>query len=189
VTAPIRDALTRRRLGGAVLVLAGLVVATIVLWPGGGDKPAVAVRLVTVPELGLAFGHPSSWSRTITRRVLRLRSPDRSAVMIFASVGGRRAGEVKATLKRALRKRYAPAEIVRDGPGRLGTRKVRTFELVGFANKQRLRALVLVDNTAYRTYAITLLTPAKPSRRRLVEVQAILNSVQLSRPVRPKFDR
>jgi hypothetical protein len=183
------DALTRRRLGGAVLVLVGVAVAAVVLWPkGGGDHkvPRQPVRLVSVPQLGLAFAHPGTWKRSAARRVLRLRSPDGSAVLTFAApVRGRHAGAVKESLKQALRGRLKNVKILRDGPGRLGNRRVGSFELDGFQpNGQRVRALGLVDSTPYRTYAITLLTPSRPSRRRLAEVQQILATVRLSKPVR-----
>jgi hypothetical protein len=185
----IRDALTRRRLGGAVLVLAGLAVATFVLWPDGGSDanrkpPEQPVRLVSVPQLGLAFAHPSTWKQSIEGRVLRLRSKDGSAVLTFSSpVTGRQTPRVKAMMMRALLKRLKPAEVVRDGPGRLGNRRVTSFEVDGRARKGRLRALALVDSTPYRTYAVTLLTPERPSRRRLAEVQQIFGTVRLTKPV------
>ena len=69
------DALTGRRLGGALFVLGGLVVAAIVLWPSGGDDDARGqapakiqpVRIVSVPQLGLAFAHPRTWTRSVSR--------------------------------------------------------------------------------------------------------------------------
>jgi hypothetical protein len=193
----VLDALTRRRLGGAVLVLAGIIVAAVVLWPesGGGSSdgaPPQPVRLVSVPQLGLAVAHPSTWKQSAEGRVLRLRSPDGSAVLTFsAPVAGRYPQRVKTALQRALLKRLKPAEIVRDGPGRLGDRRVRSFEIDGYAaNDDRVRALALVDSTPYRTYAVTLLTPGRPSRRRLAEVQQILSTVRLTKPVRrPKRAR
>lgn len=188
----IRDALTRRRLGGAVLVLAGLVVATVVLWPQGGDddrRPLKQpVRLVSVPQLGLAFAHPSTWQQSIGGRVLRLRSKDGSAVLTFSSpISGRQTPRVKATMMRALLKRLKPARVVRDGPGRLGDRSVTSFEIDGHARDGRVRALALVDSTPYRTYAVTLLTAGRPSGRRLAEVEQIFATVRLTKPVpRPK---
>jgi hypothetical protein len=179
--------LTRRRIGGAVLVLGGLAVAILVLWPRGGDGGARAdpVRLVSVPQLGLAFAHPATWSRSVGGRVLRLRSPEGSAVLTITSpVRGRHTPEVKAALKRTLRTRLAPATIVRDGRGLLGARSVSTFELRGHGAHGRVRALALVDSTPYRTYAVTLLTPDRPSRRRLAEVQRILATVRFTKPAR-----
>src|SRR6476660_1870222 len=104
------DALTRRRLGGAVLLIAGIVVAEVVLWPtGGGDSrtsPPPPVRLVSVPQLGLAVAHPSTWKQSSEGRVLRLRSADGSAVLTFAApVKGRYPRSVKVALERALLKR------------------------------------------------------------------------------------
>jgi hypothetical protein len=186
----IPDALTRRRLGGAVLVVAGIAVAAVVLWPTGGGgstrTPPPPVRLVSVPQLGLALAHPSTWKQSVEGRVLRLRSADGSAVMTFAApVRGRYPRSVKVALKRALLRRLHPAEVVRDGPGRLGRRGVRTFEIAGFgSNDEPVRALALIDSTPYRTYAITLLTPGQPSLRRLAEAQQILGTVRLTKPVR-----
>jgi hypothetical protein len=186
------EQITRRRLGGAALVLAGLVVAGIVLWPvirGDDGAPArePAVRIVSVPDLGLAFAHPRTWKRSVKGKVIRLRSPDGSAVMtIAAPIKGRRPEEVKAALLRALRMRLRRATVVRDGPGRLGERSADSFELVGVGPSGRQRALALVDSTPYRTYAITLLTPARPSRKRLREAAQILASVRLTRPVASK---
>lgn len=180
--------LTRRRLGGAALVVAGLVVAGVVLWPALSDDDPVpaTVRLVSVPQLGLTFAHPRSWKRTVQGRVIRLRSPRGAAIMTFASVGGRRPKQVKAVLLRTLRRRMDPVSVVRDGPGRLGPRAASTFELTGLTPAGIERALGLVEHTAYRTYAITLLTPARPSRKRLLEATQILASVRLSKPLASK---
>ncbi|HVF78107.1 MAG TPA: hypothetical protein VNA28_07400 [Solirubrobacteraceae bacterium] len=185
----IDELLKRRRLGGAALVLAGLVVAAIVLRPvlTDDDPPppqrvAPAGRIVVIPRLGLAFAHPRSWTRNIQGRVIRLRSPEGAAVMTFASVGGRRPKQTKALLLKTLRARLKPAIVARDGPGRLGPRPATTFELIGLTPGTRERALALVADTEYRTYAVTVLTPARPSRRRLLEATQILASVRLTRP-------
>lgn len=186
--------LTRRRLGGAALVLAGLAVAAIVLRSAlstddsrSAPAPAPAVRLVSIPQLGLAFAHPRSWTRSVKGRVIRLRSPEGSAVMTFASpVAGRSPERVKAALLRTLRKRLEPATVIRDGPSRLGTRTVASFELSGFGPSERERALALIDSTPYRTYAVTLLTPGRPSRKRLAEAAQILATVRLGEPLASK---
>jgi hypothetical protein len=187
----LTDALTGRRLGGALLVLSGLVVAGIVLWPGGsGDSaraPAkiVPVRLVSVPQLGLAFAYPSTWSRTVAGRVIRLRNADRDATLTFSSpVAGRYAKRLRDELKQTLRKQFAPATIVHDGPGRLGRRKALTFELQGFGPEDSVRALVVICSSPYRTYAVTLLTPSRPSAKGLAQVQQILATVRLTKPQR-----
>jgi len=186
------ELLTRRRLGGAALVLAGLVVAGVVLWPviSGDDPPpaprAPAVRLVAIPELGLAFAHPRTWKRSVKGRVIYLRSPGGGALMTFASVAGRRPKQVKAVLRRTLRARLDPGTVVRDGPGRIGPRSAETFELTGKTAAGQERALGLVENTAHRTYAITLLTAARPSRKRLLEATRILASVRLTKPLASK---
>lgn len=177
----------RRRLGGAALVLAGLAVAAIVLRPlfTSDDAPPRATpagRIVSIPQLGLAFAHPRSWTRSIQGRVIRLRSPEGAAVMTFASVGGRRPKQTKAVLVRTLRARLKPAIVVRDGPGQLGTRTAASVEIVGLSPGKRDRALALVGDTAYRTYAITLITPNRPSRKRLLEATQILASVRLTKP-------
>jgi len=187
MTGVIPNALTRRRLGGAVLMLAGIAIAAFVLWPEGDDDRSARapVRLVSVPQLGLALAHPRSWKQTAARRALRLRSSDGSAVLTFASpVAGRHSESVKAALKRALLKRLKPAKVVRDGPSRLGNRRVASFEINGRMRAGRVRALALVGSSPYRTYAVTLFTGGKPSRRRLAEVQQMLATVRLSKPVR-----
>jgi hypothetical protein len=186
------DALTGRRLGGALFVLCGLVLAAAVLWPRGDGDGAPAriqpARLVSVPQLGLAFAHPRTWARTVVGRVIRLRSPDGSAVLTFASpVEGRHTQQVEGDLKRALHTRFAPATIVRNGPAKLGTRSVKSFELEGVDAGAPMRALVLVGSSGYRTYAVTLLTPSSPSAKRLAEVQQILATVRLTKPVTPKL--
>jgi hypothetical protein len=180
-------ALTRRRLGGAVLLLAGIAVAAIVLWPGGNDGPAarkkLPVRFVSVPPLGMVFAHPTSWKRTVRNRVIALRAPGGSVLVFFSSPIAKAAvGRVKAEAKRQLRKQFAPAKIVREGPGRLGARTVPSFELKGRDKSGPVRALVLVDSTDYRTYAVTVLTGAKPSRRRLGEAREIISTVRFGKP-------
>jgi len=186
------EALTGRRVGGALFVLGGLIVAGVVLFNGGEDPPPKAkiqpVRLVSVPQLGLAFAHPRTWRRTVSGAVIRLRSPDRSSVMTFASpLRGRHTKRVKQALKDALVKRLKPARILRDAPAKLGSRPVTTFELRGRGpGKQVTRALVFVGSSAYRTYAVTLLTPGRPSARRLAEAQQILATVSLSKPRKVK---
>jgi len=42
--------------------------------------------------------------------------------------------------------------------------------------------LALIAATDYRTYAVTLITPARPSRRRIREVGDILSTVSFFRP-------
>jgi hypothetical protein len=185
--AGLGELMTRRRLGGAALILGGLVIAAAVLWPAlHSDEPARAraapVRIVSVPQFGLAFGHPRSWSRKINGRVIRLRSPDGTAILTFSSFPGREPKRVKAALAAALKTRFSPARVVRDGPGLLGARRVDSFELSGSDPSGRVRALAMVDDTPYRTYTITLLTPAKPSRKVLLEVSRILASVQFTKP-------
>ncbi|MEA2192643.1 MAG: hypothetical protein QOI73_2764, partial [Solirubrobacteraceae bacterium] len=121
------DALTGRRLGGALFVLGGLIVAGFVLWPSGdgdGDRRPGGIqpsRIVSVPQLGLAYAYPSTWSRTVAGRVIRLRSPEGAAVMTFASpVEGTFGRRVTRDTKAALRKQLAPASIVREGRARRG---------------------------------------------------------------------
>lgn len=187
----ITAALTRRRLGGAVLLAAGIAVAAVVLWPGGDDgrgRPkAPSIRFVSVPPLGMAFAHPTSWTRTVDKRVIRLSSPGGSVLVFFSSPVARPARAlVKAAAARQLRKEFAPAKIVRDGPGRLGDRTATSFELKGRDKSGTVRAQVLVDSTRYRTYAVTLLTGGRPSRRRVLEAQQIVSTVRFSKPVRSK---
>ena len=184
----ISDGPGRRRLVGAVLLLAGLIIAALVLVPRS-DGPA-SVRAprpvaagVSVPRLGLAFAYPASWKRQIDGRTFRLRSPEGSVILTVASpVAGRRSAQVKAALRTALLRRLAPAKVLRDGPGRLGARSATTFELVGRSGGKRVRALGLVDSTPYRTYAITLVTSARPSARRVKEAQSVLASLRLTKP-------
>ncbi len=186
------DALTGRRASGALFVLAGLIVAGVVLWPRDDPPPAKPkiqpARLVSVPQLGLAFAHPRTWKRTVSGRVLRLRSPDRSSVMTLSSpLEGAHTQAVKRAIKDALLRRLKPARILRDGPAKLGSRPVTSFELRGRGQRKQItRALVLVGSSTYRTYAVTLLTPARPSARRLAESQQILSTVTFSRPLRKK---
>jgi hypothetical protein len=189
------EALTGRRVGGALFVLGGLIVVAAVFTSRGGDdppKPKIQpTRLVSVPQLGLAFAHPRAWKRTVSARVIRLRSPDRSSVMTFASpLSGRQPARVKQALRVALLDRLKPAKILRDGPARLGRQEASSFELRGTGAKKRVtRVLVFVASTKFRTYAVTLLTPARPSAKRLAEAQQILATVSLSQPRKLKKRR
>lgn len=181
---------TRRRLGGAALVLAGLAIAAVILRPalsGDASPPQRAgppVRLVSVPELGIAFAHPRSWTRDVRAKVIRLRSPGGAAVMTLASpVAGEHPKRVKAALLRALRTRLKSVRVIRDGRGRLGRRSVASVELSGVGPAGPERALALVASTPHRTYAITLLTPGRPSQKRLAQAAQILDSVRLTKPI------
>jgi hypothetical protein len=181
-------ALTRRRLGGAVLLLAGIAVAAVVLWPGGEAKPAkkrtLPARIVSVPPLGLGFAHPTSWRRKVSKQVIGLRSPEGSIVVFFSSPVARPAvDEVLAGAKQELLKQFKPAKIVSEAREPLGARRVSSFELRGKDNGKLVRALEMVDSTQYRTYAVTVVTGAKPSRERLREARAIIGTVSFSKPV------
>jgi len=183
----ITAALTRRRFGGAVLLLAGLIVAAIVLWPGGSDEDAVTplpVRIVSVPPLGLGFAHPREWSRKVSGETIRLTSPDNSLILIFSSPFDRPgAGFAKHEAKTALLKRFAPARIVHEGRSPLGRAgNVRSFELVGERDENFVRALVYVTATKWRTYVVTMLTGENPSKRTLSGARRILGTVNVSKP-------
>jgi hypothetical protein len=131
----------------------------------------------------MGFGHPTSWKRVVHRRVIELRSPDRSILLFLSSpVAKPAARSVKAAAKRQLLKELAPAKVVGDRPGRLGDRVVSSFELRGRDKSGTVRALVLVGSTAYRTYAVTMLTGPTPSRRRVEEAREIIASVRFSEP-------
>ncbi len=182
----ITAALTRRRLGGAVLLLAGITIAAIVLWPGGDDRPQtkLPIRIVSVPPLGLGFAHPRDWKRTISGTVIRLTSPDGSLVLLFSSPFDRPGtGFAKSEAKDALLKRFAPAKIVRDGRSRLGRAgNVQSFELTGEREDRLVRALVHVGSSRWRTYVVTMLTGENPSKRRLTQARRILGTVSFSKP-------
>jgi hypothetical protein len=182
----ITAALTRRRLGGAVLLLAGIVIAAIVLWPSGDDPPKakpLAVRIVSVPPLGLGFVHPRTWKRTVNREVISLRSPDGTLVLVFSSPLDRpNVGFAEQEARRALLKRFAPAKIVHQGRARLGRHVSETFELTGERGVKLVRALVHVSSSRWRTYVVTMLTGENPSRRRLTEARRILDTVNFSKP-------
>ena len=182
----ITAALTRRRLGGAVLVLAGVVVAAVVLWPGDDRaKPdPLPIRIVSVPPLGLGFAHPRDWKRTVSGEVIRLTSPDRTLVLLFSSPFDRPGtGFAKQEARRALLKRFAPAKVVREGRlplGRAG--KVQSFEITGERKGRFVRALVHVGSSQWRTYVVTMLTGENPSRRRVTQAHRILDTVSFSKP-------
>ncbi|MDQ3723431.1 MAG: hypothetical protein M3376_10285 [Actinomycetota bacterium] len=183
----ITAALTRRRLGGAVLLLAGIIVAAIVLWPSGTEQKAtkpLPIRIVSVPPLGLGFAHPRTWKRTVDGQILRLASPDGSLLLIFSSPFDRPGtGFAKSEAKDALLKQFAPAKIVRDGRSPLGRAgNVQSFELTGERDQNLVRALVHVDSSLWRTYVVTLLSGENPSRRRLAEARRILETVSFSKP-------
>jgi hypothetical protein len=183
----ITAALTRRRLGGAVLVLAGIIVAAVVLWPSGSDKTAVKplpIRIVSVPPLGIGFAHPRDWKRTVSGETLRLTSPEGSLVLIFASPFDRPGADfAKHEALTTLLKRFAPAKIVHQGRSPLGRMgDVRTFELTGTRGEEVVRALVYVTATQWRTYVVTMLTGENPSKRRLTEARRILATVSFSKP-------
>ena len=185
------DALTGRRLGGALFVLCGLVVAAIVLWPSGEDAPAPA------------DADPAGADRVGARARARVRAPAHveaqrrrprdPAAQPRARHGAdvhvadrrqphqaRQGRRSSACCARASRRRRSCA----TGPGRLGARPASTFELEGFGPEGRVRALVVVASSRHRTYAVTLLTPIQPSAKRLAQVQQILATVRLVEPRR-----
>jgi hypothetical protein len=182
----ITAALTRRRFGGAVLVLAGIAIAAIVLWPGN-DSNAVKplpVRIVSIPPLGIGFAHPRTWKRAISGETLRVTSPDGSLVLIFSSPFDRPGAQfAQREARTTLLKRFAPAKIVsekRAPLGRMGL--VRSFELTGERDRRLIRALVYITATQWRTYVVTMLTGENPSKRRLTEANRILDTVSFSKP-------
>jgi hypothetical protein len=183
----ITAAPTRRRLGGAVLLLAGIVIAVLVLWPGGDEKEAVKplpVRIVSIPPLGIGFAHPREWKRTVSGETLRVTSPDGSLVLIFSSPFDRPGAQfAQHEARTTLLKRFAPAKVVseRRAPlGRMGM--VRSFELTGEREHRLIRALVYVTATQWRTYVVTMLTGENPSKRLLTEANRILDTVSFSKP-------
>jgi hypothetical protein len=183
------NALTGRRLGGALFVLAGIVVAIAVLQArGGGDDAGTGAvqraRIVSVPQLGLTFAYPATWSRDVSGTVIRLRAPREAAVMTFATpVEGRRDALVKSATLEALRMRYAPAKVLREGPARLGSRKVASFELQGKGSRGGVvRVLALVGSSDFRTYVVTLVTPRRPSAKTLAQARQVLATVRLPKP-------
>jgi len=182
----ITAALTRRRLGGAVLLLAGIIIAALVLWPGGTDQKAtkpLPVRIVSVPPLGLGFAHPRTWKRTVSGETIRLTSPDGSLLLLFSSPFDRPGvGFAKQEARRALLKRFAPAKVVHDGPARLGRHEASSFELTGERGGGLVRALVHVGSSRWRTYVVTMLTGENPSKRRLADARRILDTVSFSKP-------
>ena len=184
----ITAALTRRRLGGAVLLLAGITVAVIVLWPGGGNEKTAGkplpVRIVSIPPLGIGFAHPREWKRVVSGETLRVTSPDGSLVLIFSSPFDRPGADfAKHEAKTTLLKRFKPAKIVSERRAPLGRAGlVRSFELTGEREHQLIRALVYVTATRWRTYVVTMLTGENPSKRRLSEANRILDTVSFSKP-------
>jgi hypothetical protein len=187
------DVVTGRRLGGALFVLGGLVVAAIILFPSGGSStpkssspPKIQpVRIVSVPQLGLAFAHPRAWTRSVSGRVISLRSPDGSSLLTFTSpTPGHHTQRVRSETKRELLARFAPAKLVREGPAKLGKQPATSFEMTGFSpDNDNVRVLVVIASTDERTYTVTLLTPLRPSAKRIAEVQQILATVRLTKPV------
>jgi hypothetical protein len=104
--------------------------------------------------------------------------------MTFATpVEGRHDQQLKADTLDALRRLYAPTKVLDDGPAKLGSRTVTSFELQGTGSrKQVVRALALVGSSAYRTYVVTLITPGRPSARTLAQARQVLATVRLPKP-------
>jgi hypothetical protein len=170
-----------------VLLLAGIIIATIVLWPGGSDDPSkgkpLPVRIVSVPPLGLGFAHPRDWKRVVSREVIRLTSPDGTLVLLFSSPFDRpNAGFAEHEAKSALLKRFAPAHVVHEGPSRLGRQDAVSFEVTGQRGENLVRVLVQVASSSWRTYVVTMLTGENPSRRTLTQARRILDTVSFSKP-------
>lgn len=170
-----------------MLLLAGIIVAAVVLWPSGSEKKATKpppIRIVSVPPLGLGFVHPRDWKRTVEGEVIRLTSPDGTLLLLFSSPFDRpNTGFVKSEAKSALLKQFSPAKIVRDARSPLGRAgNVQSFELTGERDERLVRALVHVASSRWRTYVVTMLTGENPSRRTLTEARRILSTVNFSKP-------
>ena len=170
-----------------MLVLAGIVIAVLVLRPTDDDPPApkpLPIRIVSIPPLGIGFAHPREWKRTVSGETLRVTSPDGTLVLIFSSPFDRPGAQfAQHEARTTLLERFAPAKVVseRRAPlGRMGM--VRSFELTGERDHRLVRALVYTTATQWRTYVVTMLTGENPSARRLTEANRILDTVSFSKP-------
>lgn len=183
----VLDRPIRRRIIGAGSIVAGVAVAAVILIDDGGSGTGGPVtRTAAIPRVGMSLAHPRAWRQREDGRVVRLRSPEGSVLLTLASpVAGRHPAAVKRALVSELRRRLAPAHMLRQGPARLGPRRATSFELSGRSGGQAVRALGIVDSTTFRTYAVTMITSAAPSARRLAEARMILHSIRFTRPQRP----
>jgi hypothetical protein len=182
----------RPRVAGALLLVAAALVTIAVLAPGLGDDdpvraqedPTEPLRQAYVPPLGLSLLYPEDWDVGTAEGTLRLTSPERSVTATFAAPEpSGRTEDVRRALERTVTEALNDAEVLSRGSGRLGAEAVRKVELTGRqGGGQRVRVLLLVGATAWRTYGVTVTTAVRPSERRVSELGGVLASVELQRP-------
>jgi hypothetical protein len=177
---PRRLTAVQQRLVLGAIGLVVVVVLVVLLAGGGGDDDSGGE--ISLPNIGLKLTPPDGWARDVSDESVELRSPDETVVLTVSSpVAGRQPRQVKEALRRQLRERLAPAKITKEGPGRLGDREATSFQMSGQLRGRPVTAVALVEDTRFRTYAVTLFTGA-PSAKAVRGARGLLRSVRLSRP-------
>lgn len=185
----------RTRAQGLLLGATPVLIAALLAGCGGGDDEAGNSKHVKrdgevyLASIGLSMVPPDGWEEEVSDESIELRSDDGTITMSLSSpLAGREPARVKKALIAKLRSELSPARVTNEGPGRLGERKVTSFQMAGLSRGRAVAVVGLVEDTPFRTYAVTLLT-GKPSRKALLGSRDILRSVVLDEPVESDEDQ
>lgn len=181
----------RRLVAGGVLIAAGiaLVLVLVLTHTGGGapatvGAPAPTLRPPPLPghftsrSVGASMRLAPGWRVVRRTPAVAVRSTDRSSVVTIASPAP--AADWRGVLTDAvgaLRKRLGHGPV---GPGqgrRLAGRPARSAVVVGHGD----RVLVAAVRGRRRAYLVEVLTNAQAAGSRLVEAQAMLGTLRLTR--------
>ena len=191
------DALTGRRLGGALFVLGGLIVAGAVLSARGGDDgddeaqaggPAGADRLGPAARADVRL--PAHVARDVAgsrHPAARPRPQQRPDVRLAGAGPPRPAVKARHSRRRcasASRRRRSSA----DGPASSARARSRASSCAAWGSRRRGRSARSRSSadTDYRTYVVTLITPCARRRRRSHEAQQIFATVRFTVPQQRK---
>jgi hypothetical protein len=167
------------------MVPAAVVVVLIAVTSGGGSKQPALPRLVSSykqQSVGISLRLPKGWTTANVHGVLRLRSPDSTAVIGLAAFPNPKqtAALLLSTLHTVLRN-YSNTTVKLGEGHKLAGLDARS--LVVYGQKRRgghIRVLLVGARGRNHAYVLDVYTGNDTPARRLVEAQEIILSMRLT---------